>query len=120
VIGRPDIAGDPRFAEREARKANRAALSAEIEAALARDTAAAWEARLNAAGIPAGRVLTIPEVLDDPQVAARGLLHRFETVPGTDRPLTVLRGGFLVDGAAPAPALPPPRLGAHQAEVLGP
>jgi hypothetical protein len=40
-------------------------------------------------------------------------------VPGTDRPLTVLRGGFLVDGAAPAPAAPPPRLGAHQAEVLG-
>ena len=119
LIGRPDLAGDPRFAEREARKANRAALSAEIEAALATDGAAAWEARLNAAGIPAGRVLTIPEVLAEPQIAARSLLHRFETVPGTDRPLTVLRGGFLVDGEAPAPALPPPRLGAHQAEVLG-
>jgi crotonobetainyl-CoA:carnitine CoA-transferase CaiB-like acyl-CoA transferase len=64
-------------------------------------------------------VLTIPEVLAEPQVAGRGLLHRFDSVPGIDRPLTVLRGGFLVDGAAPAPASPPPRLGAHQAEVLG-
>jgi crotonobetainyl-CoA:carnitine CoA-transferase CaiB-like acyl-CoA transferase len=119
LIGRPDLAHDPRFAGREARKANRAALSAEIEAALAADSAAAWETRLNAAGVPAGRVLTIPEVLAEPQVTGRALLHRFETVPGTDRPLTVLRGGFLVDGEAPAPAAPPPRLGAHQAEVLG-
>jgi crotonobetainyl-CoA:carnitine CoA-transferase CaiB-like acyl-CoA transferase len=120
LIGRSDLLQDPRFAEREARKANRAALSAEIESALAHDSAAAWEARLNAAGVPAGRVLTIPEVLDEPQVRDRDLLHRFEEVPGTDRPLTVLRGGFLVDGVAPAPAMPPPRLGAHQAEVLGP
>jgi CoA:oxalate CoA-transferase len=119
LVGRPELAEDPRFAEREARKANRAALAAEIEVALAADGAAAWEARLNAAGVPAGRVLTIPEVLAEPQIADRGLLHRFETVPGTGRPLTVLRGGFLIDGVAPAPALPPPQLGAHQAEVLG-
>jgi crotonobetainyl-CoA:carnitine CoA-transferase CaiB-like acyl-CoA transferase len=120
LIGRPDLAQDVRFVEREARKANRAALSAEIEAALAHDSAVAWEERLNAAGVPAGRVLTIPKVLDEPQVRARDLLHRFDEVPGTGRPLTVLRGGFLVDGAAPAPAMPPPRLGAHQAEVLEP
>lgn len=119
LIGRPDLAVDPRFAEREARKANRAALTVEIEAALAAGTAAEWEARLNAAGVPAGRVLTIPQVLDEPQVQGRDLLHRFEDVPGIDRPLTVLRGGFLVDGTAPAPGRPPPRLGEHQDEVLG-
>jgi crotonobetainyl-CoA:carnitine CoA-transferase CaiB-like acyl-CoA transferase len=119
LIGRADLCTDARFAKREARKANRAVLSAEIEAALAADTAVSWEARLNAAGVPAGRVLTIPEVLAEPQVACRNLLHRFDTVPGADRPLTVLRGGFLVDGVAPAPASPPPRLGEHQAEVLG-
>ena len=66
-----------------------------------------------------GASCTIPEVLAEPQVACRNLLHRFDAVPGTDRPLTVLRGGFLVDGMAPAPASPPPRLGEHQAEVLG-
>lgn len=119
LIGRPELSGDPRFAEREARKANRAALTAEIEAALAADSAAAWEGRLNAAGVPAGRVLTIPQVLAEPQVLARELLHRFDEVPGTGRPLTVLRGGFLVDGAAPLPQRPPPRLGEHQDEVLG-
>jgi crotonobetainyl-CoA:carnitine CoA-transferase CaiB-like acyl-CoA transferase len=120
LIGRPHLRADPRFLDRESRKAHRAALTSEIEAALAGDSAAAWEARLNAAGVPAGRVLTIPEVLEEPQVRARALLHRFDDVPCTGRPLTVLRGGFLVDGTAPAPASPPPRLGAHQAEVLGP
>jgi crotonobetainyl-CoA:carnitine CoA-transferase CaiB-like acyl-CoA transferase len=119
LIGRPDFVQDPRFAEREARKAHRAALTAEIEAALAHDSAAVWEERLNAAGVPAGRVLTIPEALEEPQVRARDLLHRFENVPGAGRPLTVLRGGFLVDGVAPVPASPPPPLGAHQTEVLG-
>ncbi|MFN8830555.1 MAG: CaiB/BaiF CoA transferase family protein [Labrys sp. (in: a-proteobacteria)] len=119
LIGRPDLATDIRFADREARKVNRAALTAAIEAALSLDSAAVWEARLNAAGIPAGRVLSIPQVLAESQVADRQLLHRFEEVPGIDRPLTVLRGGFLVDGAAPAPHCPPPRLGQHQQEVLG-
>lgn len=119
VIGRPDLLTDPRFVGREARKANRAALTVEIEAALAGASAADWEARLNAVGVPAGRVLTIPQVLADPQVTGRAMTHRFDAVPGLDRPLTVLRGGFLVDGVAPAPDRPPPRLGEHQAEVLG-
>jgi crotonobetainyl-CoA:carnitine CoA-transferase CaiB-like acyl-CoA transferase len=120
LIGRPELAADPRFAEREARKAHRAALTTEIEAALATAPSEVWEARLNAAGVPAGRVLTIPQVLAEPQVAERRVLHRFDAVPGLDRPLTVLRGGFLVDGVAPAPVSPPPMLGQHQAEVLGP
>ncbi|MCU0906042.1 MAG: CoA transferase [Rhodobacteraceae bacterium] len=119
VIGRPDLADDPRFAGREARKVHRAALTVEIEAALAAASAADWEARLNAVGVPAGRVLTIPQVLAEAQVTCRAMAHRFDDVPGLDRPLTVLRGGFLVDGEAPAPTRPPPRLGEHQAEVLG-
>jgi CoA:oxalate CoA-transferase len=120
LIGRPDLARDSRFAGREARKTHRAALTAEIEAALTADSAETWEVRMNAAGVPAGRVLTIPQVLAEPQIAARALLQRFDDVPGTDGPLTVLRGGFLVDGAAPVPQRPPPRLGEHQDEVLGP
>ena len=34
--------------------------------------AAVWEETLNRAGVPAGRVLTIPQVLEEPQVAERG------------------------------------------------
>ncbi len=118
-IGRPELAADPRFAERETRKRNRLALKAEIEAALAGASATEWEARLNRAGVPAGRVLAVPQALAEPQVAARAMTARFEAVPGLERPLTVVRGGFLVDGEAPRPSRPPPALGEHDDEILG-
>jgi crotonobetainyl-CoA:carnitine CoA-transferase CaiB-like acyl-CoA transferase len=118
LVGRPELVDDPRFAEREARKANRAALNALIEEALAADTAAAWERRLNEAGVPAGRVLSVPQVLAEPQIVARAMTTTFADVPGADRPVTVVRGGFLVDGEAPRPACPPPALDAHRDELL--
>jgi len=120
LIGRPDLATDPRFAERETRKRNRYALNPLIEAALAGASAAEWEIRLNRAGVPAGRVLSIPDTLREPQIVERGMMTCFESVEGLDRPLTVVRGGFLIDAEAPAPARPPPRLGEHQAEIIGP
>jgi hypothetical protein len=39
-------------------------------------------------------------------------------MPNIDRPLTVVRGGFMVDGAAPLPTRPPPALGEHMDEVF--
>ncbi|PBB93098.1 CoA transferase [Mesorhizobium sp. WSM3864] len=118
LIGRPDLASDPRFAERETRKGNRAALKSIIEDALAGAPAAVWEEKLNRAGVPAGRVLTIPQVLEERQVTERGMTTRFQEIPGMEKPLTVVRGGFMVDGAAPVPAGPPPRLGAHMDDVF--
>jgi len=118
LIDRPELASDPRFAEREARKQNRAALKALIEDALAGAPAGAWEEKLNRAGVPAGRVLTIPQVLGEAQVTERGMTTRFEGVPGMDRALTVVRGGFTVDGEAPLPTRPPPALGEHMDEVF--
>lgn len=118
LIGRTELASDVRFAERETRKSNRVALKAEIEDALANAPAAAWEEIFNRAGVPAGRVLTIPQVLVEPQVLERQVTANFDDVAGMDRPLTVLRGGFMVDGAAPLPTKPPPALGEHMDEVF--
>lgn len=118
LIGAPELALDHRFSEREARKRNRSALTVLIEAALAAEPAAVWEERMNRAGIPAGRVLTIPQVLTEPQVVGRKLTTRFEAVPGVEGALTVVRGGVLVDGEAPSPATPPPALGQHMDEVF--
>ncbi|MBN9249448.1 MAG: CoA transferase [Mesorhizobium sp. 61-13] len=118
LIGAPELALDHRFSEREARKRNRSALTVLIEAALAAEPAAVWEERMNRAGIPAGRVLTIPQVLTEPQVVGRKLTTRFEAVPGVEGPLTVVRGGVLVDGEAPSPTVPPPALGQHMDEVF--
>lgn len=118
LIGRPELAEDPRFAEREARKRNRAELNAAIEEALAMRPASVWEDTLNRAGVPAGRVLTVPEVLKEPQVAERAMTKHFAGVLPENKTLTVVRGGFLVDGQAPLPASPPPKLGEHSQEVL--
>lgn len=118
LLGLPDLKTDLRFAERETRKKNRFALKEALEAVLVTAPAAIWEARLNKAGIPAGRVLTIPQVLAEPQVTGRGMTACFPDVPGLGRDLTVTRGGFLVDGAAPAPACRPPLLGEHSDDIL--
>jgi crotonobetainyl-CoA:carnitine CoA-transferase CaiB-like acyl-CoA transferase len=118
VIGRPELAADARFVDRECRKRNRAALTAELEAALAAKTAAEWEPILNRVGIPAGRVLTVAEALDNPQIRQRELLQTFDDAPGVGRAVTVTRAGFKLSGGDPAVATPPPRLGEHTDELL--
>ena len=118
VLGREDLIGDPRFAGREERKRNRRALSAEIEAALERHPAGHWETECNRAGVPAGRVLSVPQVLEQAQVRERRLVRRFEQVPGVERDVQVARAGFRLADGDPAPATPPPRLGEHTDEVL--
>jgi CoA:oxalate CoA-transferase len=118
LIGRPDLATDPRFADREDRKRNRFALKAEIEGALAARSAREWSELFNAQGVPAGEVLGIPEVLEHPQVIARDLVKTFEGAPGVAKPVAVVRSGFRLKSGDPAPATPPPALGADTAEVL--
>ena len=118
LIGRPELARDPRFAQREERKRRRYELKAELEIALADRSAAQWAALMNAAGIPAGEVLSVPQALAHPQVVSRGLVRRFENAPGLDDALEVVRAGFRLQSGDPAPAAPPPRLGEHAAEIL--
>lgn len=118
AISREDLITDARFAHRESRKCNRAALTAELETALKKRPAVDWEAVLNRAGVPAGRVLSVPEALDAPQIRHRGLLQTFEAVSGVDRPVTVARAGFKMSSGDPAVGTPPPRLGEHTKEVL--
>jgi crotonobetainyl-CoA:carnitine CoA-transferase CaiB-like acyl-CoA transferase len=118
LIGRPELATDLRFAEREDRKRNRLALKAEIETALAARSAQEWAELFNAQGVPAGEVLEIPEVLAHPQVAGRSLVKSFADAPGVDRPVAVVRSGFRLESGDPVPATPPPALGADTAEVL--
>lgn len=62
LVGRPELKTDPRFAERQSRKTYRGALKAELEEALRARSAAEWEAVFNAAGVPSGCILTVPEI----------------------------------------------------------
>jgi crotonobetainyl-CoA:carnitine CoA-transferase CaiB-like acyl-CoA transferase len=118
LIGRPELAGDPRFAGREDRKRQRFALRDEIEQALASRSAAEWSALLNAEGVPAGEVLSVPAVLEHPQVKGRGMVKRFAGAPGVAREIAVVRGGYRLASGDPAPATPPPALGADTDAIL--
>ena len=94
-------------APREEIAAHYATLQREMEALFRTKSTAEWQAALDAAGVPASRVAFPTELLDDAQVAANGLLHRFEhwglgqvTVLGP--PLTLDGDGFR---AGPATAM---------------
>jgi crotonobetainyl-CoA:carnitine CoA-transferase CaiB-like acyl-CoA transferase len=118
LIDRPELATDPHFADREDRKRNRFALNGEIEQALATKPARDWSALLNQNGVPAGEVLDIPSVLEHPQVRERELLRIFDDVASVDRPVSVVRAGFRLASGDPAPASPPPALGADTNDLL--
>lgn len=68
VLDMPELRADPRFASNDLRVLNRAAINAAIEARLQTATTAEWIDRLNAGGVPCGRVMSLAETFADPQV----------------------------------------------------
>lgn len=118
AVGRDDLAADPRFKERQRRLEMRFELKAELETALAKKSAQEWSDILNAVGVPAGCVLTVPQALELPQVVGRELIETFENVPGVGRDVHVVRPGIHIDGEALSVNSPPPQLGEHSEEIL--
>ncbi|HZT77684.1 MAG TPA: CaiB/BaiF CoA-transferase family protein [Vicinamibacterales bacterium] len=116
AIERPDLRDDPRFASNTDRVRHRQALKQEIERTFARWTVDELTTRLEANSVPCGRVRSMREALDHPQVAARhtivtqqragiGAINTLAPVPKLSR--------------TPAnPTLPPPALGEHTQETL--
>jgi benzylsuccinate CoA-transferase BbsF subunit len=87
VIGRPDLAADPRFASASGRRQHREALDAAI--AMWTRCHADEEAmrRLQSAGVPAGASLDIARVYNDPHLRESGYLSRHQTRDGGVRDL---------------------------------
>jgi len=118
LIGRKQLATDPRFADRDERKRRRHELNAEIEQALAAKPAKEWAEVLNRNNVPAGEVLSIPDVLAHPQVNQRRLVEIFSAAPGVEQPVAVVRGGFRLASGDPRPNKPPQILGADTQLIL--
>ncbi|QBI53845.1 CaiB/BaiF CoA transferase family protein [Streptomonospora litoralis] len=120
VLGRGDLAADPRFATNPDRVAHRAELVAEITAELRRRPAADWLERLLEAGVPVGRVRGVLDALRSAQQAGDDvLLHADHPAAG---PLELVRAGFRMGSAASGgerATTAPPLLGEHSAAVLG-
>ncbi|HZM82227.1 MAG TPA: CoA transferase [Candidatus Limnocylindrales bacterium] len=117
VIDRPDLLYDHRFLDREDRKRHRDALNHEINMAIRRHPAIDWERALSAAGVPAARILTVPQALELPQLAHRGFLTRLPLTDDPDRTVRVAGNGTLINGEPLRPKASPPRLGEHNDQL---
>lgn len=116
VLEIPELARDPRFADNAARMQNLPVLIEILSEKLIQRNAADWLARLEAVGVPASPVLSIGEMLADPQVIARDMVVEVEhsrlgrtralgsPVKFSDTPTRIKRGA--------------PLLGEHTREIL--
>jgi itaconate CoA-transferase len=112
VLGRPELADDPRFATNTARVAARPELHAEIEAALSEHPPQKVLTLLDAAQIANGTFNTVTDLLDHPQLA-----HRWAEVGSPAGPLRALPSPISLGGATPALG-PVPAVGEHTDAIL--
>jgi crotonobetainyl-CoA:carnitine CoA-transferase CaiB-like acyl-CoA transferase len=68
ALGMPQLREDPRFRTNDLRVENRPAINVAVEECLQSDTSDYWIEKLNAAGVPCDRVMSLPDVFADPQV----------------------------------------------------
>jgi crotonobetainyl-CoA:carnitine CoA-transferase CaiB-like acyl-CoA transferase len=106
ALGRPDLAGDPRFSGMGARVTHRRELDATLEGIFAEKPAAAWVDALNAAGVASGPIATLDQVFADPQIQVARLVREVENAAwGPHKvlalPVTLSRTPAAVERGAP-------------------
>ena len=116
VLGREELAGDPRFATNDDRYANRFELWPLLEAAFREKDADAWVPLLLEAGIPVGRVNTLGAALSNPQIDHRDMV--LNLTAGDGRRVRVAGNPIKFAEDVPPPAGFPPLLGENTREVL--
>lgn len=116
VMGREELARDPRFVSNEDRARNQVELREIITAWTSTMTKQELVARLGGR-VPCGPVNDVTDIVADPHTAARDMLPEIE-VPGLDR-RAALAGVPVKFSAAPGRVRSPgPALGQHTQEVL--
>ncbi|HTB46086.1 MAG TPA: CaiB/BaiF CoA-transferase family protein [Acetobacteraceae bacterium] len=111
LIGRLELADDPRFANNGERNTNRDALGAELAAAFAQQDGYELADRLIRNGVPAGPVMPVDEATAAPHTAHREMVTEQDWYKGLGTPIKLSRtpGGM---------RRPPPRFGQDGAAVL--
>ncbi|HYI16121.1 MAG TPA: CoA transferase [Thermomicrobiales bacterium] len=116
ALGHEELIADARFRTNPLRCQHRDDLEATLTPILANDTAEAWAAKMDAAGVPCSPVNTLDTVLNLPQVLYREMV--VET-PRDDIPDLRLPGiAVKLDETPGTIRLPPPSLGQHTDAVL--
>ncbi|MFC1679642.1 CaiB/BaiF CoA transferase family protein [Elusimicrobiota bacterium] len=117
LLGLPELKEDPRFKERDTRKANRRELTPLLEVKLKERDTEHWVELLNKHGVPSGAILLLGDALTTAQVRHREVISKVNDEAVGDLPLFNLSAKFSkTPGTVQSP---PPRLSAHTREVLG-
>jgi crotonobetainyl-CoA:carnitine CoA-transferase CaiB-like acyl-CoA transferase len=116
ALGVPELKTDPRFQERDTRKANRKQLTPLLEEKLKQRPTTHWVDVLNDKGIPTGDIYGLEKALLQPQSQHRQVIATVKEEGIGDIKLFNLTAKF---SKTPAKIdAPPPRLSAHSGEIL--
>jgi crotonobetainyl-CoA:carnitine CoA-transferase CaiB-like acyl-CoA transferase len=116
VIGRPELLADPRYATQEARSRDFEGAYALVAQEMAKRSTADWIAALEAADIPAQRMNSLEDILNDPHLAAIGYFREVEH-PSEGRIKSMAVPSEWSE-SKPEYRRHAPRLGEHTREVL--
>jgi len=116
AMGRPDLSDDPRFVDHPARGRHMAELDAVVAGWTATLPTEALLEALSANGVPAGRVYTAADALDDPHYRAREMVVRAMSRAGYEVPMAGVVPKFSRTPGSVADV--GPRLGEHTEDVL--
>jgi crotonobetainyl-CoA:carnitine CoA-transferase CaiB-like acyl-CoA transferase len=118
LVGHEKLVGDPRFSDDLLRADNRETITQAMEAWLRNRTTAQALAELETVRLPAGPVLDLAQVLEDPQVKARELL-RYLDYPGAPKPVPLANPALRLSATPGSIRRRAPTLGEHTNEILG-
>jgi crotonobetainyl-CoA:carnitine CoA-transferase CaiB-like acyl-CoA transferase len=116
ALGLPELARDERFVKNASRVRNLETLRPIIAQRLKEKDRSEWVAALDAAGVPAGPINTVPEVFEDPQVKHRAMLTSLAHPLAPSVPLVASPMRF--QQTPLKHERPPPLLGEQSAEIL--
>jgi crotonobetainyl-CoA:carnitine CoA-transferase CaiB-like acyl-CoA transferase len=117
TIGRPDWVGRPEWASEPLRVRHRASLTKALQAVFAGGTVDRWVRALNDAGVPAGPLYTVPELVEDPQVRHLGVVAHTTTSDGA--PVRVISQPVKLSRTPAHVARGAPDWGEQTDEILG-
>lgn len=116
VVEQHDWPANPLYITQALRVKNADALELDIEAILMRESTAHWVEKMDAAGIPGGPVFGYKQIMNDPHIHARKMVHDIDhPIIG---PMKTLGLPIKSSGELNTIRLPAPWLGQHSKEIL--
>jgi crotonobetainyl-CoA:carnitine CoA-transferase CaiB-like acyl-CoA transferase len=112
MLGKPELAQDPRFKANKDRVANRPALEAELRALTKDRDGESFANELMENGVPSGAVMEVPDVMEHPHTKHRGMVWEKDGYRNVGNPVKLSR-------TPASPRSKPKKFGADTRAVLG-